>query len=308
MTTHEVTGIDVSKYQAKIDWEQALKQGISFAFIRSSEGNKQTDVCFDRNMQETARLGIPRGVYHYFKPGRDWKAQRDLFVGLINKYPFELGAVVDVETDDGLGKNDTNNALAKFCRGVAETITPRDLMIYTSPGFFNSQLPLTDYAWRLKLWVAHWTTASKPQLPREWSNHKKTWVFWQHSAKGNHLGAAFGVPSGGSTDICLDRFKGSLAKFRETYQLSPLPEPPPPPPEPPTVFEAPKYIVLPASLHVFDHPCVTARIVDEVKSSQVVQLQDIAGTDEVWIKIGQDPDRWVLFSYNGRQLLAKPNL
>ena len=305
MTDFPVTGIDVSKYQIEIDWQQALSQGISFAFIRSSEGNKQTDAFFDRNMQETGKLSIPRGIYHYFKPGRDWKAQRDLFVELIHKYPFELEAVVDIETDDGLSKNEVNNALAKFCKAVLDLITPTNLMIYTSPGFFNSQLPLTDYAWRFNLWVAHWTAAFKPLLPKEWSNHKKSWTFWQHSAKANGLGSQYGVPSGGAKDICLDRFRGDLAKFKSTYNLGSIPAPPPPPPPPPTPTASPLFEVLPASLHIFAYPGVNAPIIGSINLGDLVSVLDLSGSDEVWIKISANPDQWVLYSYNGQQLLAK---
>jgi len=66
-------------------------------------------------------------------------------------------------------------------------------MIYTNPGFFDSQLPLTSWAWRKPLWVAHWTKAAQPRLPEEWSNHKKTWLYWQHSSGKNGLGALYGV-------------------------------------------------------------------------------------------------------------------
>jgi GH25 family lysozyme M1 (1,4-beta-N-acetylmuramidase) len=303
-----ITGIDVSKYQVEIDWEHALRQGISFAFIRSSEGNKQTDSFFDRNMQETSRLGIPRGIYHYFKPGKDWKAQRDLFGELIHEYPFELEAVVDVETDDGLSKNDTNNALSKFCKGLEETYISNGLMIYTSPGFFDSQLPLTDYAWRYRLWVAHWTTNKKPLLPKEWSNHKKTWSFWQYDAKGNGLGSQYGVPSGGSNDICLDRYNGDASKFMAYYNLTSLPslppDPPPPPPDPVSsdlVFE-----ITAMYSPLYNGPDITSGLVKELSFGETINVQDIHGTDEVWVM--NEEGYWSLLAYNGRLLMRKKSV
>jgi len=302
MTNYEVTGIDVSKWQREIDWHKALGAGISFAFIRASEGNKQVDPYFERNMAETGRLGIPRGIYHFFKPGKDWRKQVELFSALVVGNDFELDAAVDVESDDGLSKNDTNNALAKFVRWAEEAIAPRKLTIYTSAGFFNARLPLTGYAWRCPLWIASWTTGANPTLPREWRDHKKTWQFWQHSSKNNGLGPEYGVAT---KSVGLNRYNGSPAQFKAAYRLpGDIPVPPAPPPPPPA-GEAPLYKVLPASLHIFDHPGVSAPIVGEIQHDQVVQLHDVMGLDEVWVKIGSHPDRWVLHSYNGQKLLGR---
>lgn len=301
MANYEVTGIDVSKWQREIDWHQALSKGISFAFIRASEGNRQVDPYFERNLAETGRLGIPRGIYHYFKPDKDWRKQVELFSALVNGNEFELDAALDVESDDGLSKNEVNNALAKFVRWAEEAITPRKLMIYTSAGFFNGQLPLTGYAWRCPLWIANWTIGAYPALPREWRDHKKGWRFWQHSSKNNGLGPDYGVAT---KSVGLNRYNGGLSKFKSAYRLpGDIPSPPPPPPPP--LSEAPLYRVLPASLHVFDHPGVNAPIVGEVARGQVLPLLDVLGLDEVWVKIGGDPDRWVLHSYNGQQLLGR---
>jgi len=65
--TFEVNGIDVSRWQKEVNWERALSAGITFAFIKASEHNRADarngsaiiDSQFERNMQETAHLGIP---------------------------------------------------------------------------------------------------------------------------------------------------------------------------------------------------------------------------------------------------------
>src|SRR5690349_23939467 len=40
---YEVHGTDVSKYQPVVDWDQARKSGISFAFIKATEGGDRLD-------------------------------------------------------------------------------------------------------------------------------------------------------------------------------------------------------------------------------------------------------------------------
>ena len=67
MTNFPITGIDVSRWQREINWSLALSQGISFAFFKVNEGtyaeslrdSAVIDSQFERNMSETARLGMP---------------------------------------------------------------------------------------------------------------------------------------------------------------------------------------------------------------------------------------------------------
>ena len=60
-------GIDVSKWQGKIDWKAVSGDGISFAILRAGFGRlaSQKDVCFDQNMTGALAAGLPVGVYWY---------------------------------------------------------------------------------------------------------------------------------------------------------------------------------------------------------------------------------------------------
>ena len=61
-------GIDVSKWQGAIDWNQVAEAGCEFAFVRagwSSEGEFHEDEYFRTNMEGAAAAGIPIGVYVY---------------------------------------------------------------------------------------------------------------------------------------------------------------------------------------------------------------------------------------------------
>ena len=58
-------GIDVSKFQGVIDWQE-VKKHIDFAIIRcgyGSDDENQDDPFFKRNADECTRLKIPFGVY-----------------------------------------------------------------------------------------------------------------------------------------------------------------------------------------------------------------------------------------------------
>lgn len=77
------TILDVSKWQGRIDWDKVKASGlVSGVMIRAMGNSKEgkpskpyIDPYFARNYAECTRLGIPCGVYGYFKATT--KAQAD---------------------------------------------------------------------------------------------------------------------------------------------------------------------------------------------------------------------------------------
>lgn len=218
-----VYGIDVSQWQGEMDWQKARAAGIAFAYIKATDGAAGLDPQYQRNRAECERLGIPFGTYHFFKPDKDFKKQA------IHAATFAAGALplaVDLETDGGLDKAGLEDVLAKFIMRVEEILS-EPVVIYTRATFFDTQMPLTNFAWRKLLWVAHYTSAAAPAIPKEWSNHSKAWTFWQYSADGNLRGAEFGAAS---KSIDINRYNGSLADFEKQFKVTvPVPVPTPEP-------------------------------------------------------------------------------
>lgn len=67
-------GIDVSAHQDVIDWRQVASDGITFAYIKATEGGDFTDDRFEENWRGAREAGLDRGAYHYFTlctPGAD---------------------------------------------------------------------------------------------------------------------------------------------------------------------------------------------------------------------------------------------
>lgn len=94
-TTYPVRGIDVSSHQGEIEWETAIDQGgISFAFIKASEGASFRDRRFGANWREAE--SIARGAYHFFTFCSDGRAQAENFLRAAPA-PSELPPAVDIE-------------------------------------------------------------------------------------------------------------------------------------------------------------------------------------------------------------------
>jgi GH25 family lysozyme M1 (1,4-beta-N-acetylmuramidase) len=79
-----VKGVDVSKWQASIDWSQVKAAGYDFAFVRASDGLNYPDGMFDANWKGTKANGILRGVYQFFRPSQDPIAQADLMLAKLS--------------------------------------------------------------------------------------------------------------------------------------------------------------------------------------------------------------------------------
>lgn len=105
----EKTIMDVSRHQGVIDWAKVKASGkIGGVMIRamgnSAEGlpsKPYTDPQFARNYAECKRLGIPCGVYGYFKAVNREQANKELayFKKLLTGRSFELPVAVDIEDE-----------------------------------------------------------------------------------------------------------------------------------------------------------------------------------------------------------------
>ena len=64
----EFKGIDVSKWQGLINWNEVRKDGTEFAILREGWGKKsltQIDKRFKENYEGAKAAGIPTGCYRY---------------------------------------------------------------------------------------------------------------------------------------------------------------------------------------------------------------------------------------------------
>ena len=110
------TIMDVSRHQGTIDWAKVKASGkVGGVMIRAMGNSKDglpskpyTDPQFARNYAECKRLGIPCGVYGYFKATTRAEADKELayFKKLLTGKTFELPVAVDIEdkAQQALGK------------------------------------------------------------------------------------------------------------------------------------------------------------------------------------------------------------
>lgn len=183
-----VEGIDVSHWQATIDWDRVAADGVVFAFIRVSHGTGTMDREFATNWPEAQRVGVIRGVYQYFSPGDDPIAQADLLIDAIGGElaPGDLPPVLDVEALEGESADVAIANMRVWLDHVEAMLGVRPI-IYTAFYFWRDQLGAPDFG-EYPLWVANYGV-SCPNVPPPWTGFD----FWQYTSTGSVDGIAGNV-------------------------------------------------------------------------------------------------------------------
>lgn len=175
MRDFEVHGIDVSHYQAQIDWDTISQQNVSFAFVKATEGATHVDTLFCKNWSEMERVGLKRGAYHFFRPQTSPVAQAQNFIEQVKMNDGDLPPVLDVEVRDDISKRRLIDAVRTWLIIVEARYDVKPIL-YTNIKFYNRYLAghFNEYP----VWIARYNTR-EPRLAggREWD-------FWQYGNKG----------------------------------------------------------------------------------------------------------------------------
>lgn len=197
-----VRGIDVSRYQGRIDWRDVEDDGVAFAFIKATEGLELVDPMFARNWREARKAGVVRGAYHFFRPNLSPERQARHFLRTVRLTDSDLPPVLDVEVTGGVSTATLRRRVRTWLR-IVERETGKRPIVYTNARF-GSQRLASGFG-RHALWVAHYRPRI-PLIPRGWTR----WTFWQYSERGR----VDGVPS----RVDMNRFRGTRADLRRFVQ------------------------------------------------------------------------------------------
>ena len=110
-------GIDVSKFQGKIDWEKVAADGIEFAIIRigyrgyGGTGKLVVDDTFRTNLEGAQKAGLKTGVYIYSQAINDEEIEQEVQLILEQLEGFELKGPVVFDVEKVTGANGRMNDL-----------------------------------------------------------------------------------------------------------------------------------------------------------------------------------------------------
>lgn len=177
-----IRGCDVSHWQGEVDWEKVKAGGLSFVYIKATEGGHFVDPLFETNVQGAKAAGLSVGAYHFARFQNKQEAIQEArhFSTTIKPHLLDLPPVLDLETDQG----QTGDMLSQIAFLFMETlhhlmnVTP---MIYTSTQFAKQHL--TKSLKNYPLWIAHFGE-NQPGENGIWEK----WTVFQYTDKGNVSG------------------------------------------------------------------------------------------------------------------------
>ncbi|MCX5787828.1 MAG: GH25 family lysozyme [Elusimicrobia bacterium] len=202
ISPYPVRGMDVSHYENTIDWDKVKGHGLSFVYIKATDGDDIQDAQFKANWEGATKAGLLKGAYHFYDFCTDAAPQVDNLLAVLPPEAGMLPLAVDLEMSVECKPKEmpTKEAFLKqfdiFMAAVVKAYG-RKPILYLESGIYTRYLQ--GIAENYVLWYPD-PDSVKPETP----NNLK-WSFWQYSFHGHTPG----VP----TEVDLDVFAGTLQEL-----------------------------------------------------------------------------------------------
>lgn len=208
-------GIDVSRYQGKIDWKKVKNSGIQFAMLRCGSGYQggSKDIKFEDNYKGAKEQGIYVGAYFYSyaKTVSQAEKEADLVLTWLKDKQFEYPIAFDIEDNSQkkLGKQLISEIIKTFCNKLEKA--GYFVSVYSSKSWFETLID-DEVKSKYDTWVAQWSDKC---------TYKDNYGIWQNSSKGSIKGINGNV----DTDIAYKNYpnimkNNSLNRFTKSNQVT----------------------------------------------------------------------------------------
>ena len=162
-------GIDVSKWQGDIDYQQVKEAGVEFVYIKLGGqngigGDYYLDPKFERNIEGFKSVDIPVGLYFYSYDNSIESSKKSALwvIEQIKNYKIDLPIAFDFESWSIYNQfHMSMNTLTKTFESFADTLKKYgyDSMLYGSKNYLENIWLKTKYP----IWVAHYTNKTDYQ-------------------------------------------------------------------------------------------------------------------------------------------------
>ena len=179
----ETKGIDVSKWQADIDWKAVAGAGIDFAIIRVGYRGSETGVLvedpyFKANIAGATKAGVKVGVYFFTQAITEAEAveEASMAMELVKGYRLDYPIYIDTEWSGGRADNLSKTNRTKIVKAFCKTVQNGGYKagVYASKYWYLDNLhvdELKDYT----IWVAQYNTEC---------TYTGKYDMWQYTDKG----------------------------------------------------------------------------------------------------------------------------
>ena len=182
-----IMGIDVSKWNGKIDWSAVKNSGVSYVIIRcgyrgSSEGKLIEDPYFNQNIQGAIDAGLKVGVYFFTQAVDEIEAVEEASYVLdkIKGYKISYPIFLDVEPSGGRGDKIDKATRTADCKTFCETIQRNGYTagIYANKTWLTEKIDAGSLG-AYKIWLAQYSATP---------SYTGKYDLWQYKATGRVSG------------------------------------------------------------------------------------------------------------------------
>ena len=182
----ETRGVDVSKYQGNIDWNQVKAAGYEFAIIRVGyrgygSGALVEDSHFRQNIQGATAAGLQVGLYFYSQAINEEEAveEASMVLRLCSGYRLDYPIYFDTEKVAGdTGRADSLSRAERTACAVAFCETIRNAGytagVYSYASWFYNQLNMSNFG-NYQIWIAQY---------RDVLDFSGRYNMWQYASDG----------------------------------------------------------------------------------------------------------------------------
>ncbi len=188
-------GIDVSKWQGTIDWDDVAADGVQYAIIRvgyrgTETGKLVLDEKAKTNIKGALAAGIKVGLYFFTQATTtaEAEAEANYVISFLNDIgvstsDITLPIAMDFEYasgntgrlyEAGLTKAQATNICLAFCNKIAAN--GYSAMVYASKSVFEDDLNAATISASYDIWLANYTSST---------SYSGDYTFWQFSSSGS---------------------------------------------------------------------------------------------------------------------------
>lgn len=180
----EIKGIDVSRWNGKIDWKTVANYGMGFAILRITEKGNIVDSTFEPNYKGCIENKIPVGVYKYSYATTiaQIEDEANVVIKTLNKRKLDYPVFLDIE--DKCQENLSDSLMMKMIEAFRAIIVKAGYKfgIYCGYSWYQYQLP--EGAKKYDVWTARYPSNDTGELQERLRVPASNGVIgWQYSSK-----------------------------------------------------------------------------------------------------------------------------
>lgn len=204
-------GIDVSRYQEDIDFNQVKAEGYDFVIIRVGTTTGGKDKNFETYYENALKAGLDIGCYYYTysttteEAGSEAKQVLEYIRGKSFTYPvfydFEYPELLSYTRAD-----ENTEMINTFCKVIKRGgYYPG---VYISNSVYNNHIDSLQIGNTWDVWVAHYLDHTS-----DYSGYSKNFSMWQYSNQGKVAGINTDV----DLNVCYVDYPSIIDEFNKTF-------------------------------------------------------------------------------------------